>query len=130
LIFIALLVPHLFGVVIGRSVDRYGPRWIAATGMVLLLPFWVLMRLVDRDSTRQVVLLVVLLVGLGAATALCVVSLMTEFSSVVSAKMKQRPHLFGNQSGYATSYGLFNVAWATGSVSLCDLPGPRVGHDD
>jgi MFS family permease len=82
LIFIALLIPHMFGPIIGRMVDKIGPRWIAAVGAILLLPFWVLFRLVDHDGIRQIILMVVLLLGIGVATALLVTSLMSEFSKV------------------------------------------------
>ena len=114
LIFVALLFPHLAGPVIGKGVDKYGPRWIATSGFLLLLPFWVLLRLVDHDSIRQVVLLVALLCGVGLGGALVVTSLMTEFSKVCDGKAKQDPSL---GSAYATSYGIFNVAWASGSLA-------------
>lgn len=116
LIFIALLLPHLAGPWIGHGVDKYGPRWIATAGFILLLPFWVLLRLVDHDSIRQKVLLNSLLCGVGLASALIITSLMTEFSKVCDGKEKQDPSLFGGRSAYATSYGIFNVAWAAGSL--------------
>ena len=116
LIFIALIVPSFGGPLIGRWTDKYGPRWIAAGGLVLSLPFWVLLRLVDHDTLRQKVLLCALLVLLGLAFALTLTSLMTEFSKVCDAKEKQDPNLFGNRSAYAQSYGIFNVAWAGGTL--------------
>lgn len=116
LIFIALLVPHIFGPIIGRSVDKIGPRWIASVGLILLLPFWVLLRLVDYKSTGQIVLLVVLLLGLGLATALCVTSLMSEFSKVCDSKERKDPAIFRGRSAYSTSYGIFNVSWAAGAL--------------
>ena len=117
LIFIALLLPHLAGPLIGHGVDKYGPRWIATAGLTLLLPFWVLLRLVDHDSIRQKVLLCGLLLGVGIAGALAVTSLMTEFSKVCDGKERQDPSLFGGRSAYATSYGIFNVAWAAGALA-------------
>ena len=116
LIFIALIVPSFGGPLIGRWTDKYGPRWIAAGGLVLSLPFWVLLRLVDHDTLRQKVLLCALLVLLGLAFALTLTSLMTEFSKVCDTKEKQDPNLFGNRSAYAQSYGIFNVAWAGGTL--------------
>ena len=116
LIFIALLLPHLAGPWIGHGVDKYGPRWIATAGLLMLLPFWILLRLVDHDSIRQKVLLSGLLCGIGIAGALVVTSLMTEFSKICDSKEKQDPTLFGGKSPYGTSYGLFNIAWAAGSL--------------
>ncbi len=80
------------------------------------LPFWVLLRLVDHDSMRQIVLLCALLALLGAAFACTLTSLMSEFSKVCDAKEKQDPGLFGHRSAYAQSYGIFNVAWAAGTL--------------
>ena len=122
LIFIALLVPHLFGPLIGRFVDKTGPRLIAATGLILLLPFWVLLRLVDHDNIRQVILLVVLLMGIGVGSALLVTSLMSEFSKVCDSKERKDPSIFRGRSAYSTSYGILNVSWAAGS-----LLGPLMG---
>lgn len=116
LIFIALLLPHMAGPVIGRFVDKFGPRWIATAGLILLMPFWVMLRLVDHDTTRQIIILVVLLVGVGASTALVVTSLMTEFSKVCDGKERRDPALFGGRSAYATSYGIFNISWALGAL--------------
>ncbi|KPI42109.1 putative MFS-type transporter [Cyphellophora attinorum] len=116
LIFIALLIPHMFGPIIGRTVDKIGPRWIATFGAILLLPFWVLFRLVDHNSIRQIVLMVVLLLGIGVATALLVTSLMSEFSKVCDSKEKKDANIFRGRSAYSTSYGIFNISWAAGAL--------------
>ncbi|EXJ92143.1 hypothetical protein A1O3_00693 [Capronia epimyces CBS 606.96] len=116
LVFIALLAPSAAGPLIGSWTDKYGPRWIAASGLLLSIPFWVLLRLVDRDSVGQAVLLCALLVLLGVATALLLTSLMAEFSKVCDVKVRQDPDLFAGKSAYGQSYGIFNVAWAGGSL--------------
>lgn len=116
LVFIALLAPSCAGPLIGHWTDKYGPRWIAASGLLLSIPFWVLLRLVNRDTVGQAVLLCALLVLLGAATALLLTSLMAEFSKVCDAKVRQDPDLFAGRSAYGQSYGIFNVAWAGGSL--------------
>ena len=101
LMFIPLVVPSFAGPIIGYWTDKYGPRWLAASGLVLSLPFWVLLRLVDHDTVRQIVLLCVLLTFIGTAVALVLTSLMSEFSKVCDAKEKQDPSLFGGRSAYA-----------------------------
>jgi MFS family permease len=116
LMFIPLCIPSFLGPLVGYFTDRYGPRWIAALGLVLSLPGWVLLRLIDHDNVRQVVLLCALLVVLGVGGALILTSLISEFSKVCDAKERQDPSLFGNRSAYAQSYGIFNVAWAAGSL--------------
>ena len=116
LLFLSLLVPNLCGPLVGRLCDKYGPRWLAASGLLLALPFWVLLRLVTTKSTGQIVLLCALLVFIGICTALSLSPLMAEFTYIVEAKEKHRPGLFGASGAYAQAYGLFNTAWAAGSV--------------
>jgi MFS family permease len=116
LVFLALVVPGFAGPWIGHLTDKYGPRWIAASGLLMSVPFWVLLRLVDHDTVGQAVLLCGLLVLLGAATCLLLTPLMAEFSKVCDAKVRQEPDIFRGKSAYAQSYGIFNVSWAGGSL--------------
>ena len=116
LIFLALVVPGFAGPWIGHLTDKHGPRWIAAAGLLLSVPFWVLLRLVDHDTKGQAVLLCALLVFLGFATFLLLTPLMAEFSKVCDAKVRQEPDIFRGKSAYAQSYGIFNVSWAGGSL--------------
>ena len=116
LTFLALVVPGFASPWIGHLTDKYGPRWIATSGLLLSVPFWVLLRLVDHDTVTQAVLLCALLVLLGAATCLLLTPLMAEFSKVCDAKVRQEPDVFRGKSAYAQSYGIFNVSWAGGSL--------------
>ncbi|KEF54529.1 uncharacterized protein A1O9_09696 [Exophiala aquamarina CBS 119918] len=116
LVFLALLAPNLAGPLIGHWTDKYGPRWISAGGLLFSIPFWVLLRLVDHDGIRQQVLLCGLLLLLGIACAFIMTPLLAEFSKVCDAKVRQQPDLFAEKSAYAQSFGIFNVAWALGSL--------------
>ncbi|KAK4941521.1 hypothetical protein LTR10_018539 [Elasticomyces elasticus] len=116
LVFLALIAPSFIGPVVGHYTDKYGPRWIAASGLLLSVPFWVLLRFIDHDNTGQAVLLCVLLVLLGGAITLVMISLMAEFSKVCDVKVRQEPDLFAGKSAYAQSYSLFNFSWALGSL--------------
>ena len=116
LIFLALIVPTLASPIVGRLCDKYGPRWLAALGFLLALPFWVLLRLVTHKSLEQIVLLCALLTLIGVALALVFCPLMAEFTYIVEAKERQNPGLFGASGAYAQAYGLFNTAWAAGSL--------------
>ena len=101
----------------GACSDKYGPRWLAASGLLLAMPFFVLLRLVTHDSLSQKVLLCVLLTLIGIAFSLLLPPIMSEFTVIVEAKERQRPGQFGAAgaaSAYATSYGIFNSAWAAG----------------
>jgi MFS family permease len=116
LVFLALLAPNFAGPLIGHWTDKYGPRWISAGGLLFSIPFWVLLRLVDHDGIRQQVLLCALLLLLGIACAFIMTPLLAEFSKVCDAKERQQPDLFAGKSAYAQSFGIFNVAWAAGSL--------------
>ena len=116
LAFLALIAPGFAMPWIGHLTDKHGPRYYAASGLLLSVPFWVLLRLVDHDTKGQAVLMCALLVLLGAATSLLLTPLMAEFSKVVDAKVRQEPDVFRGKSAYAQSYGIFNVSWASGSL--------------
>lgn len=116
LAFLALIAPGFAMPWIGHLTDKHGPRYIAASGLLFSVPFWVLLRLVDHDTTGQAVLMCALLALLGAATSLLLTPLMAEFSKVCDAKVRQEPDVFRGKSAYAQSYGIFNVSWASGSL--------------
>lgn len=65
LIFLCLAVPALSGGLVGKFVDKVGPRWIAVAGCTLTAPPLILLRLVDHDSMEQKVLLCGLLICCG-----------------------------------------------------------------
>jgi hypothetical protein len=85
-------------------------------GFISAFPFWILLRLVTHKETSQIVLLCALLILIGICVALCLSPLMAEFTYIVEAKERQRPGLFGAKGAYAQAYGLFNTAWAAGSI--------------
>lgn len=66
LIFLCLAVPALTGPLVGKLVDKIGPRWIAVAGCSLTAPPLILLRLVDHDSMDQKILLCALLVLCGS----------------------------------------------------------------
>ena len=98
----------------GRYSDKHGPRWIATVGFILVLPFFVLLRLVNHNSMGQKVLLCVLLTLIGLSIALTIPPVMAEFTIIVEAKEKRSPGIFGAAGAYAQAYGIFNTAWAAG----------------
>lgn len=116
LIFLALILPSFIAPFIGYLSDKFSPRWLAAGGFILACPFLVLLRLVDHDSVGQKVLLCALLALLGAALTMVMTPLLAEITYVVEAKEKKNPAAFGAGGAYAQAYGLFNVAFAGGSL--------------
>ena len=65
LIFLTIATPAVIGPLAGWLSDNYGPRWLAASGLLLTSVLIVLLRLVHDDSGAQAVLLCVLLTMIG-----------------------------------------------------------------
>lgn len=117
IIFLPIVVPSFIGPLIGRASDKHGPRWLATAGFILSCPFLILLRLVDRNTLSQKVMLCAFLALTGVGLTLAIVPLMAEISYAVDAKARRRPPgFFGKNGAYAQGYGLFNMAWAAGSM--------------
>jgi MFS family permease len=80
LLFLAIVVPTFIAPLVGKILvticrtfltvpgwlsDKHGPRWLATSGFIFGLPFYVLLRFVDHDSIKQKVLLCALLALIG-----------------------------------------------------------------
>ena len=116
LVFLTIVVPSFTAPVIGKYSDKHGPRWFTVAGFVLGCPVLTLLRLVDHDSLRQKVLFCALLVLLGLVLNMALTPLMAEITYVVAAKEKRNPGLYGEKGAYAQAYGLFNTAFAAGTL--------------
>ena len=115
-LFLALVVPSCIAPLVGTMSDKYGPRWLATVGFLLACPFLVLLRLVDHNSLNQKVLLGALLALIGGSLTLVMTPLMAEITYVVQAKEKKNPGAYGEKGAYAQAYGLFNTAFAGGTL--------------
>lgn len=58
LLFLALAIPGLFQPLLGRIVDRLGPRWPVTFGLLLCIAPFGCLKFVNHDSTQQVVCLI------------------------------------------------------------------------
>jgi len=116
LIFLPIVIPSLTAPLVGQMADKYGPRWLAAIGFVIALPFIVLLRLVTHQSLQQVVLLCVLLTLIGSSMNLAMIPLMAEITYVVEAEEKKTPGMFGKGGAYAQAYGLYFFSFAGGAA--------------
>jgi len=116
LIFISLVVPALFSPLVGGFSDKFGSRFITSAGLLGAVPFWVLLRLVAHDSIGQKVLLSALLVFIGCCMTLVMAPLMADIDHAVALEEKKRPGSMGKRGAAAQGFGLFNLAFALGTL--------------
>ena len=110
------MIPSFTAPLVGALSDRYGPRYLTTVGFLLALPFFTLLRLITHDTFGQKVLLCFLLFCMGFALTLVMTPLVAEITYVVEAKEKRQPGIFGASGAYAQAYGLFNMAFAAGTL--------------
>jgi len=116
LIFICLVVPALLSPLVGHIADLYGSRTITTVGFIGGLPFWVLLRLVHYNSIRQKVLLCALLTLIGTFLTLVGAPLMAEIDHILTMEERLRPGSLGKGGAAAQGFGLFNFAFACGTL--------------
>jgi MFS family permease len=101
LIFLAVVLPSFLGPVVGWACDRYGARWLATSGFLLVTPVAILLRLVTHNTIGQKILLCALLAIIGLAVNLIATPIMTDISHVVERKESKNPGIFGKKGAYA-----------------------------
>lgn len=117
LVFLPVALPSFLAPFIGSLSDRFGARYLATAGYISACPIIILLRLVNHDSLRQKVLLCALLALLGVSVNLQLTPIMAEITYAVEATVQKRPKGFlGDKGAYAQAYGLFNMAFAGGSM--------------
>lgn len=119
LIFATLVIPSLLAPVFGFISDRYGShgsRALTATGFLTAVPFWVCLRFVTYNDMGQKVLLCVLLSSIGFCLTMGMAPLMAEIDHVLEFEEKKNPGTFGEKGAAAQGFGLFNCAFALGTL--------------
>ncbi len=116
LIFICLIIPALCSPLVGGFSDKFGSRAITTTGLLGGVPFWVLLRLITHNSMGQKVLLCALLTLIGFFLSLVMTPLMAEIDHGVALEEKRKPGSLGKRGAAAQGFGLFNLAYAVGSL--------------
>ncbi|EEH07965.1 conserved hypothetical protein [Histoplasma capsulatum G186AR] len=122
ILFLIFALPCLFGVLIGKGVDRWGSRVFGTFGFILAGPPLILLRLVQHNTTGQQITLGALLVLVGLAITVVQVITMTEISHAVDELEERDPVLFSGPGAMGQGYALYNMAFAAGQ-----LLGPIIG---
>ncbi|EME88441.1 uncharacterized protein MYCFIDRAFT_159691 [Pseudocercospora fijiensis CIRAD86] len=118
LIFLPLSAPALLGPVVGRFTDRYGGRWFAFAGFIILCVALALLRLMEQNTAEQKAILCVLLVQVGSCMTLTLEPVLAEMTSA-AARLERSDIEAGLEvkSSYCQAYALFNMAWAAGNFA-------------
>lgn len=115
-LFLVLCVPSLFSPITGTLTDRFGAKWPATAGLVLMIPSLILLRLIVPSVTAPFAKLAALLFSIGVAITLVNPPLITEITSAVQQIERARPGVFGPRGAFAQAYGLLGCSFAAGSL--------------
>ncbi|KAJ6127387.1 hypothetical protein N7523_002999 [Penicillium sp. IBT 18751x] len=118
LIFIPLIVPHVFDPVTGYIIDRFprSARFITAGAFFMIAPLLVLLQLVTDNSMHDKIVLCALLGGIGLCLSVTLPPLDVEIFNIVEEKEKQRPGAFGAGGATALAFGLTNMGFSAGNL--------------
>lgn len=113
--FLIMGLPMLLGPLAGALSDKYGPKCLAISGLIIAFPSLFLLRFITSTTTFPEAKLGILLFGVGFSFLLALPSLMTEVSTVAEEMERTNPGIFGKHGAYSQAYGLMNSAFAAGS---------------
>ena len=123
LLFIPLVLPYLLlGPVAGWVVDHYGTKPTATIGFGYMVPILILLRLVRRGGSSEIVRYGVLLAFCGLGLALISSAPSVEAAQVVRRYHNANPGFFGDNGPYAQLYGMNSLVFSLGMTL-----GPLIG---
>lgn len=113
LVFLPLVLPTFASPIAGALSDRYGPKWMATAGFLIVTPFLICLRFVEEDTLRHKIMLCGLLVGVGIGVTLVFSPVMVEISWAVEEDLDDDEP---TAAPYALAYGLYNMAFSGGAI--------------
>jgi len=117
LTFLSLTVPVLLSPLFGALADRMGStKWLAVAGLVLTIPGLLLLRLVQENTKKDLITLILVCIELGLAFAVGLPPLAAEVMHVVEDIEANDPGIFGPNGASAQAYGLTNAGLGVGCV--------------
>lgn len=123
---IPIIVDPLIGILAASRARR---AFLAGLGLLLAsLAFFALSRVIAPVTVASKVLLWVMISIAGLGFVLIATPTMLDIGSVVEDGEESCPGLYGPGGGVATSYGLYNVAWASGNLVGSVLAGWAMQH--
>ncbi|TVY71266.1 putative MFS-type transporter [Lachnellula suecica] len=115
LLFIPLVVPYLiFGGILGKAIDKYGPRVVSTLGFAYFIIPLVLLRIPQPGGTAEVVKFSVFLglsgLGLSFISAISLV----EVSKVMEKYHEANKDLFGEDGPFAQMFAINSMVFSAG----------------
>jgi MFS family permease len=114
IVFLCLVLPLMFSPVFGSLTEKVGIKLVTMTGFGIAVPTLYLLRYVKRDTTDDLVILVVLLFILGISCALGMPALNLEIIHVVEEIEEANRGIFGPHGAIAQAYGISTAAQGIG----------------
>lgn len=108
LIFLPLILPHVFDPVTGFVIDNFprSSRYITGGAFLALAPLLVLLRLVTGNFIYYKILLCAILALLGLCFAVALAPLDVEVFHAVKEKQEEDPHDVGESGAVGSAFGL------------------------
>ncbi|KAI9888511.1 MAG: hypothetical protein M1814_006873 [Vezdaea aestivalis] len=116
LVFLSFVIPSLFAPLIGKLCDYVDKRYIVSGSFILGGIAYTLMQIPTDNSKASQVFLIILLVLSGLAFPSTLTPIVAEIFETVEGIEKSKPGIFGPMGGSAQGYGLFNGAYALGTI--------------
>lgn len=118
LIFIPLMMPHVFDPITGFIIDRFprSPRYLTSGAFLCAVPVTTMLCLVQDNTFHDKILLCALLALVGLCFAVAMTPIVAEVFHAVKEKEKKSPDIFGRGGAMALAFGLSNMGFAAGSL--------------
>ncbi|TGO64722.1 hypothetical protein BCON_0006g00670 [Botryotinia convoluta] len=117
LIFLTITFPVFLAPIAGRLSDVWPSRWLTASYFIISAVFTVLLVLIQRNSTDQIVGLAILLVVYGVARVFGSSPLGADLSRAVASMEKETPSIFGKTGASGQVFSLYTSASAAGVLA-------------
>ncbi|QSZ34534.1 hypothetical protein DSL72_006128 [Monilinia vaccinii-corymbosi] len=117
LIFLTITFPIFLAPIAGRLSDVWPSRWLTASFFIVSAVFTVLLVLIKRNSTDQIVGLCILLTLYGIARVFGSSPLGADLSRAVAAMEKETPGIFGKTGASGQVFSLYTSASAAGVLA-------------
>ncbi|CAH0051419.1 unnamed protein product [Clonostachys solani] len=116
LVFLPLVLPSALGPLIGKTVDRYGSKWVVTAGFITFAAFVIPLRAVTENTLGHKVLLCALLTGIGCSIPLMLPPLMADVAKSLTIEEERDPDRYGSVGPYSRGFALLNMFYSCGNI--------------